>query len=257
MEKLNEIIIKDIDLDNRRFVRLCPIGDCHIGSPDFNREFFEFIMSWIYKNPNVVVIGMGDYIDLATLTSPTTPFTQQTSGTQQAKELMKYFKPLADEGRLIGLLLGNHEYRLNKHAGVDIVDLACDMLDVPYLGVGEFVQLNTHRNGNTEKYIIYATHGSSAASTPGGKLNAQYRQSFSVGAELYLSGHTHHLSAHKENRYIVENGKRKLVTMYFVNTGHFTSWWGSYAQMRGYPIGNFGSPKIKLHGTKHRISVNI
>ena len=76
-------------------------------------------------------------------------------------------------------------------------------------------------------------------------------------ADVYLFGHTHDLSTNKESYYTVENGRRIQREFHVVNTGHFTEYWGSYAQQKGYSVGNKGSPKIKLHGAKHRVSVHI
>ena len=254
---MSEIIIKDIDIGNKRFCTICPIGDIHIGAPNFNMEFFEYIMKWIYDNKDIYVIGMGDYVDLATLNSPTDVFGQKIKGNTQAKTLRKYFKPLADEHRLVGLLLGNHEYRLSKFAGYDIVEDTCDILEVPYMGVGEFIQFNIKKNGNNQVYIFYAAHGSSGAMTKGGKINAMYRAKQPFKADVYLFGHTHDLSQNKEKYYEVFDGHRIQKEYHVVNTGHFTQYWASYAQMKGYSVGNEGSPKIKLHGATHRVSVHI
>lgn len=254
---MSEIITKEINIGNKHFGRIIPIGDIHIDAPTWDEEFFDSIMKWIYENKDVHVIGMGDYLDLATLKSPTNVHEQKGNTNHQIKILLKYFKPLAKEKRLVGMLLGNHEYRLNRYAGLDIIELVCDILQVPYMGLGEFIQFNIKKNSYREKYIFYASHGSSGAYTKGGKINSMYRAAIPFGAEVYLFGHTHDLSTNKENRYIIENGKRKMIEMHIVNTGHFLKYWGSYAQMKGYSVGNPGAPKIKLHATKHRVSVHI
>ena len=254
---VNDIIIKDIDIKNKRTCTICPLGDIHFGSPDFDEDFFKYVMKWIYDNKDVYVIGMGDYLDLATRKSPTDVFQQKFDANEQIDILLEFFEPLAKENRLVGMLLGNHEYRLGRFAGFDIIKLICKILKVPYMGVGEFIQFNIAKNGNKEKYIFYASHGSSGAYTKGGKINSMYRAATPFGAEVYLFGHTHDLSTNKESRFIIENGKRKLIEMHIINTGHFTDYWGGYAQMKGYSVGNKGSPKIKLHGANHRVSVHI
>ena len=39
----NDIIVKEIDIGNKRFGRVAPIGDVHIGGPDFDKTFFEYV----------------------------------------------------------------------------------------------------------------------------------------------------------------------------------------------------------------------
>ena len=204
---------------------------------------------------------MGDLMEIGTQYSYGV-FEQNMLANRQFKEMVEYLKPIAKEGRLLGLLEGNHEYRIYKKTGFDIVDIMCDMLGCHYYRRGAYLDVFL-KNGDPKtkrNYTFYCLHGSSMAYTKGGKLNALMRLKNVIDADVYMMGHVHALLHDTSTRYIPVRKRGKLTlqfeTKHYILTGAYLKYWGSYAQAKGYPPSGHGrSPKIKLHSNIDRISV--
>lgn len=251
--------IVNIDLNKHKedFAIICPFGDTHIGNKHTAYGLIELVLDWIYKTENVYVIGMGDLLESATKTSVGT-FDQDKYLTQQVVLANEYLKPIAAEGRLMGLLEGNHERRVFRNTGLDVTYLLAKYLNVDYFYKGIFLKINVIKGKNIQTYTFYATHGSSGAWTPSGKMNALYRLAYIADVDCYLMGHLHSLKNDKESRYTIENDEVVFRPRHYVLTGSYLTYWGSYAHQKSMrPSTDLGSPKIKLHTKLHRLSVHI
>jgi predicted phosphodiesterase len=247
--------------ENLDYIIIVPLGDVHYGSFFHDEINFKRWLNWLYENKHAYVIGMGDLVEIGTQYSYGV-FEQRMFANQQVKDMIEFLKPIAKEKRLLGLLEGNHEYRIWKKTGFDIVDFMCDTLNCHYYRRGAFLDFNLKKNGNKNKrnYTIYCLHGSSGAYTKGGKLNALMRLKNVIEADCYIMGHVHTLMHDSEPIYtpVRRNGKLSLEfkTRHYVISGSFLKYWGSYAQAKGYsPSGVGRSPKIKLHFDINRLSV--
>lgn len=257
MKKLHKIRIETPD--DQQFGRLMPIGDIHYGNRAHDTKMFEIYMDWLYENKDVYVIGMADLIENA---SPQSLgwYDQIIPIDDQIDYIIDKFQPIQDEGRLIGLLEGNHERRTKRYAGVDINRRIANQMGAVDLGIAAPLQIKVIPDSNKrgEKYSFYAKHGTSGATTAGGRINAVIRMAKEVNAECYLMGHVHTLEHHKTYHYEFKYNKLVMVEKHFVITGSYMHYLGSYAQEKGYaPSGVSGSPKIKLHTDMHRISVSL
>jgi len=159
------------------------------------------------------------------------------------------FKPLANRGKIIGLHSGNHETWITQSSGIQVIDLLCRSLNVPYLGPG----CDTTIFVNKQKYVFYSQHGSSNARLKYTKLGAVVNATKDIFAEVFLYGHVHQIGAQK-------GGKRlsgKQIKTYYVLTGHFLNWEGSYAQAFGMDVCPSGAVQIKLFANRHDIHVSV
>ncbi len=236
-----------------------PFGDAHYGNKDCNYPMLEKVMRWSYKT-EVDMIGMGDYIESAIIDSPGT-FDQDTFVTDQVADVVAMLEPLAEEGRIIGLLDGNHERRIRTKTSLDVTDLICKMLKVKYLGFGSLFLFKVRTNGESQQtYTMYATHGDSNAKYPQTKLRACMDLQSIAEAEIYCMGHVHSLAHQKIERYVIADDGSKVVKQptQFILTGSYLNYWGTYAHMKNMPpSGDSGSPKINLHTREHRVSVSV
>ncbi len=247
-------ILHQVKFDTDKLT-LALIGDEHLGSRYCKEDDLKYILDWCLKK-GIYVIGMGDHIEAATRNSVGAGIYEQNEIIdQQIEHMVENYKPLADEGLLLGIHRGNHEARVWQSSGVDITKFMAKQLGVQSFGIGKLHKLKVGR----ETYMLYTTHGSSGARMPHTKIQACLRLSDMVEAEIYAHAHLHQLSHHVRNYYRknVKKGTVEEGQKHFLLTGSYLSHWGSYAHQANLEPARIGSPKIKLHGDKHQIRVSL
>lgn len=252
MEGLTRLEVKLKTKEDR--IRLIPLGDIHVGAPkgqcDWNKVKRD--LDYILNTPDTYMLGMGDYMDCAKKMVPQhgpNIYASSLTPMEQYNLIEEAFKPLAKEGKILGLHAGNHEEWIMEQSGIRVIDLLCRSLNVSFLGYGCDLILNI----NKQRYLGYSQHGSSNARMKHTKLGALIAATKDTFAELFLYGHTHQIGVQK-------GGKRfsgKQLKSYYILTGHFLNWEGSYAQAFGLDVAPSGCPQIKLFTDRHDIHVSI
>lgn len=245
--------------EGKNHALLVLLGDVHYGHSDCDKEFFAKVLVWLYENKHVYLITMGDMCEISIKDSPGI-FDQESFARTQVAKMVKMLKPIADEGRLIGMHTGNHEKRIFKKTGFDPAEIMAVMLGIPYFGYNVAHRITVKQGNKKEVYKMYTTHGASRAQYTHTKLNASIRMAKIIDdAEVYAMGHVHELGSMKARPYRIGDEGEELtrVDKIFILTGSYLKYWGTYAQDKGYsPPGATGSPKVKLHIDEHRISVS-
>ncbi len=246
---------KNFSIKNNSII-LCPIGDIHFGSSNCNENRFEEALDWIYKTKNAYVIGMGDYLECATRNSIGSGVYEQKEIVQeQLEKMIEYLKPIAKEGRLLGLLDGNHENRVYKETGLNVTKIMCQILNVDYLGWGVNMRLRV----GEQIYKVFATHGSSGGKYISTKLNPLMKFADVYDSEIFCMGHVHDL-AHVVKPYFIQDSKHmymKEINKHFILTGAFLDFWDGYAEQKQLTPSRQGYSKIKLYSLKHLIEVKL
>jgi predicted phosphodiesterase len=241
--------------------KIIPFGDIHYGHKSCDYNMLNVVLKWLYNTPNAYIIGMGDYLESSIIDSPGL-FDQKMFLDDQLADVIDLFRPLAEEGRIIGLLDGNHEHRVKKQTGLDITKLMCKMLKVQYLEVGALHLISVRTNGtrDCQKYTMYTTHGASGAIQPQSKIIACMNLSRIADAEIFAMGHLHSLYHQKVERYTINEHSNSVIkrSIHYILTGSYLNYWSTYSHMKSMlPSGDSGSPKINLHCGEHRITVSL
>jgi hypothetical protein len=114
---------------NNNSLVLCPIGDEHIGSKYFNEDALKKNIDWCLEEGAYVIL-MGDELETATKTSVGAGVFEQSEIVEgQLEKTVKLYKPLADEKRILGNLVGNHEMRVFNHSGANLSKILSQLLD--------------------------------------------------------------------------------------------------------------------------------
>jgi len=235
----------------RKNLRILCIGDIHYGSEGCAEDEFYELIKWAHKEENLHVIGMGDYLDLASKHSVGDVHNQKITPDEQINWILDVFRPF--RRRLIGLIAGNHEDRVVRETGIDIVKLVADNLKCPYLGYGGFQSWKI----GTQNYSAYICHGSSGSSKTWTKLKSVIDMGAFCNVDLVASGHTHTLDTTTQRIFSVENGKLTEKVCTFVLTGSWLKWLNTYAQKRNFAPARLGNPIIKLNGVHKEIEVDL
>ena len=251
--------IIEYKFDQYETVNIMVFSDLHAGHINFNKNIFERYLDTALQKPVLVLLN-GDLMECGTRYSYGT-FEQNLDQNEQYKYIIESFKPIADEGRLIGLVNGNHEARISRDNNrLDITGIIADGLGVPNFKTAVFIKLFLENPNNYRKrqsYQIYATHGRSGARMPGGKLNAVLYMRDVANADIYIMSHLHTPQTYSTLAYDTSGMKRIQKNKQYVCTGSFLEYWDSYAHEQNVPPSVIGVPKIKFHAKFHRISVSM
>jgi len=231
------------------------MGDEHIGSKYYDSDLHNENVEWCFEN-NIPIILMGDELETATKDSiGGGVFEQDDMVQEQLERAVATYKPLADEGLILGNHIGNHERRVFNHSGANLAKVFSQLLGITYLGVGAAHYIRV----GDENYTMYTTHGSSGARLPHTKIANTIKLANMIDVEIYAQGHLHQLSHHVQNYYNI-NKRNKMIEesqKHYLITGSYLSHWGSYAHVQNMEPSRKGSPKLKLSGLEHRIRVSL
>jgi len=212
--------------------RLIAIGDFHIGAAACAEKELEHAIENIMKLSDAKVIIMGDLCEFATRHSIGNLFDQVLDPTSQYLEARYLLGRL--RRKIVGILSGNHEGRVAYESGLSVPRLLADELHVPYLGGRALIKWKV--GGMTYTFLV--THGSGAATTLSGRINAAERAlRVAPDADGILYGHFHELNYVRLP--VFRSGR--VTARYIIFTGSFLSG-AEYANARNYPPAVVGYP---------------
>ncbi len=236
----------------RDHINIVPWGDVHVGAPEgqCDWEKAQRELKYVLDTPDTYLIGMGDLMDCAQKMTGRGPnlFASSLMPMEQLELIESALKPLARKGKIIGLLGGNHEEWIMQNSGIQIMDILCQRLKVPYLGLA----CNLNMKVNNIEYILYAMHGSGNAQLKHTKIGRLMNSTKDIFADVLMMGHVHQIAVAKGGKY----QKGTTHKTYYVTTGHFLNWVGSYAQAFGMDVSPSGTVKIQFYTNRKDVHVS-
>ena len=224
------------------------LGDIHLGDINCELDKFKAVVEEIRLNPNAKVIIMGDLLNCATKSSVgKAVYDEYMKSDDQWALALELLGPIKD--KIVGMLIGNHEFRLEKE-GFNPIKALCLALGVQYLGYSTMLNVKVAGKVTT----VYATHGHGGGSRGSiiGKLNKLAEVAV---ADIYMRGHSHQLIYHRTVVRVVEDGKLVDKERLVVDTGSFLKYDEGYAEMSNLPMVRSGCAIIKFN--KNGYTVNI
>lgn len=246
---------KELKPHGKPYAELLFWGDIHLGHPQCKLQKATDMLNWAMDN-GAYVIGMGDFLESGMRDSVgDSVYRQRLNPQEQMEQMIEILTPIAEAGRLIGIHEGNHENRITKATGIDIIKVMARILKVPYLGYACWNMLTVGK----QKYSLYSNHGSSGSRFKHTKMKAAMDLVQWIKADIIAMGHVHSLAAEPVLYQEVDfrNRQVKERKCYVVLTGSYIGWDRSYAQMKNMPITKLGSPKAKLRGDYHDIHFSL
>lgn len=250
------------------YARLVTISDIHWGSYETDAARFVRLCDWIGEHPEVRWVGLGDWLNVSTKNSVSSPDLLEYS--DACETLLEVVRPIAKQGLMV--LDGNHEARIAKELKLKLSpmrELARQLsvgLPQPlhYGGLNEFLRIRLRRGKLCQEYDGYCHHGFGGAATPGGKINYLFRQFSSLACDFLAMGHTHSLTVQEQirvglTRRVVSAAGRDYVdvesTGYpLVFAGSFLRHQrGSYARDKGLSPASLGAATLHLYVTEHDV----
>ncbi len=223
--------------DRKRFpdqpagIEISHLTDLQYGNKRFQTKRFLQYRDWILAQKNRFVVLGGDLVDAATILSVGSPFENTGEPIEQVEGLVDLLRPLADAGRLLGYVGGNHERRTLPTFG-DCGRLIARQLKVPY---SRGVQLIDIHFGQHRPFKISAWHGAGSARTKGAKAQMLHRFMQQADSHVYLVGHVHDVVLLFDWRQMRVENRIKLQKIAGIISSSFQGYWNSYAETAALP----------------------
>jgi UDP-2,3-diacylglucosamine pyrophosphatase LpxH/predicted RNA-binding Zn-ribbon protein involved in translation (DUF1610 family) len=234
-------------------IHIVPIGDVHVGAPkgQCDLEKFQRELNYIEDTDNCYMVGMGDLMDCAQKMVGKGPnlFASSLMPMEQVSLIEDSLRSVAKKGKILGLLTGNHEEWIMHTTGIQVMSMIAKNLGVTYLGAACDINIQLA----DQFYTLYCLHGSGNAQLKHTKLGRLMNCSKDIFADALVMGHVHQLAVAKGGKYQLGNTNKA----YYILTGHFLNWVGSYAQAFGMDVCPSGCPKITLFADRKDIHVSI
>jgi hypothetical protein len=179
---------------------LIPFGDVHKSSSLHDKERWQSFLDWAKTKPRAYFLGMGDYNDLASTSerlilgsSVLHESTKKTMDELYMTQTMLFVKDIKFmEGRLIGILNGNH-YGVFP-SGITTDQKLAELMKTKFLGVSSLVRLQfnqTTKHHSRMSIDLFLHHGRGGGRTVGGSMNPVQAMAQSAEADIYLMGDNH------------------------------------------------------------------
>ena len=241
---------------------LIPIGDLHRGDRHLSARGLNKLkgyLDWVKERENARIFLMGDILNVASRSSKTNPF-ESMSGNDEYQKSVELFKPYASQ--IVGAITGNHEQRMYREFGFNPLQPFCNELGIKFCEFSAALKIRVgkrKRNGKesndqyVQTYWGYAHHGTGGGGTLGNALNKKMKlQEIVHGMDFYMAGHDHQLVAGCRNILMPKRDVIEHQRVWYIDTGSFLDWDGSYAEEAAMPIGKQGAPRLRFEGKHHR-----
>jgi hypothetical protein len=237
------------DYSQHESIRVYPMGDFHIGSPAHHRAKLDEWLDYIVDTPNATILNTGDNLNAAILGSKSDVYAEVQPAQAALEDFEDRFRPVAEAGRLDVVTGGNHEARIYRATGIDVMRVAARTLGVQHF---EGAAVMVYKVGG-QTYTFWVRHGTGNAPS---SMNALTKAGDVAIADVYVTGHTHRQAVVLEDQFSVVGGKVVRSPRRYVSSGSFVSY-ERYAAERGYVPSHLGAPRIFLDGTRKDFHVSI
>lgn len=262
-------------LPKAKQVKIYPIADVHFGSVLCNEKAWLDFRDAICKDPDAYTVIVGDVINNNTRSSVGSPFDDVVRPREQKRIMAEMLKPLAESGKIIAAVPGNHEKRSLKDADDDpLYDIMCKLdLEDRYrenaafvlLAVGErpFARGEKSVRGYGATYNIAITHGSGGGALTGSSINKNERFGYALdNIDVLITGHTHKGSITKPAKLQFNaQGGRMIVKPFVCVQACCWQNYGGYALQKmltpNSTAANDGGQIIALSGNRERKKINV
>lgn len=225
---------------NRQEKKLIGIGDLHYKALGCDVDYFQNTIDYIKKS-NTAIILTGDLLENSTRYSVGAGvYEQEVAPMKQLYDVCEMLEPVKKQ--ILAVISGNHEFRCLKESGFNPAQIMADKLNAPYCGFETFLKLWVKK----QKYIVYATHGSSGARFAWTKMKALDDLMRYINADVVMMSHTHDCLIKKTTTKGLEDKKKLgiLTGSFLRDEPH------SYGVMKCYPPAEVGVVKVKLFGDR-------
>ena len=262
MKNFSKMIVRRFP--DRPDIKIYPVADVHLGDPQCHEELWQKFLKMVLADKSAYVITAGDLIQNGTRHSVgSAVFDQVYRPREQKKIMVEYLKPLAEEGRILCMVGGNHEARTDKDtdsspaydiaAKLDLEDVYRDDIAFLKLQFGD----SSGAGRNNPAYTFAVTHGAgSSIYTTNAAMRSERFGMAIDGMDMLIAGHIHKPQDFPVGKYVIDK-YNECVTLKSYDVFICTSWMGPSP----YGLKGMMSPTVfrlkhlELRGKKKQIAV--
>lgn len=231
-------------------VYIIPLSDMQIGNPGFDEALFLGYRDWIMERPNAYTVLPGDIFEAPVVGNRASDFFEMALTPRGArKKAEKLLKPLADSGKILGAVAGNHDLRIYKSGGNEPIEMLLEKLGLKPSGkngIYDPMAIVIQLDIGELHYKLYMAHGWGGARKTGAHVNkTEELASVVTDADVYLLGHEHTLYASRWDSASIDNEEQPR--QLFVGCGTFCRY-SRFQKSVQRRMPNLGSPRIRLEG---------
>ncbi len=239
-------------------ITLLPLGDLHIDQ-NCDVEWLEHQVKEIRSNGYYTLL-VGDLFDVGFFNQVRVMQEKEQTLNDGMRILKGLLNPIKD--RILVMVEGNHDRRIAKATGFDILEEFSDDLGIPYsrgqavlnLRVG---QRQSNPRAGKYSYALNVTHGWGGGRTRGAKANkiSQWLEGWE-GIDLFIMGHVHAPMSLPSARYAFDSRTRTIRRIHIRSIILSAFQKGTlYAAQAGYPPSSRVDYLIKLSSTQKKIEI--
>lgn len=237
--------------DFKEDVEVLPIGDMHIGHPQFDEQAFKKYIDYTNSNSNAYIALMGDELEAEIPShSGHWGYEQKMLLDEQLENFYKLIKPISDKKKILTKVSSTHTGWHRKLTGHDIDKEIAEKIGTNYLGIGGYWNAKV----GEKDYQFYQQHGASSSKYP--QFEIAKAMDVYPTADIYLLGHTHQLDCHPYTKRVAFGDKEFERTQWGIRTGAFVRD-KDWAREILLPKPNIGSPIISLNARKKNVKVSL
>lgn len=227
-------------------VKIVNLGDIHRGNKNCNTKLLKNNIDIIASTEGMYWVSTGDMLETATKNSKSSCY-EAYSPEEELEFLAEELVPIRT--KCLGFVASNHQDRVYKEVGLSLDKALAYRAKIPYLGISAVIKVTCARCS----YFIHMHHGVGGGSS-GNKVNRAIALASNwIGADIYLTGHTHSVSHVPDITTVIDRKRNRVVdlTTHHVCTGHYIIYEKSYAEKYGLKKKPMGSSVIILaaHGS--------
>lgn len=234
-------------------IHVIPIADVHLGALEHDSKAWEEFLQKTVASPNTYVILLGDLLNNSVRGSSfANPFDEVLRPMEAKKMMVEYLKPLAEAGKVLACVSGNHEYRTELAADQNPSYDICAKLNIEHLYRPNmaFVKIGIGHRGKDPRpsvsYTLACIHGNAGGALTGGVLNRNERSaSYISGADVFLVGHSHKGILTRPKQIVIDpHNNRVTLQSYLVASAESWLDFGGYAARKMLTPAEHGNPFV-------------
>lgn len=242
-------------------LEILALADLHIGDPHADMDKIQELIDSVKNNPNRYAVLVGDLMNTGIANSKSDVYHETMTAQEALDTCVEMLEPIAD--KILAVVPGNHEERITRQTGVDMVQELTKRLDIAdtYSSTFAVVYLQFGKNPRTCRplnYTLYINHGHGGGRRPGGKLNSLQDYALVIDADCYIVGHTHLPASFKTATYstVPARGVAVKREQLFVNTASALGY-GGYGARGGYQPASNSYPVVTFDDKWQRMKVTL
>lgn len=259
MKQDSEMLIREFPKNDD--LKIYPVGDLHIGAPEFNVREWDAFKKQLMSEPNSYITIGGDMMNNGLKSSVTNVYEETMRPADQKKWVARELEPIRD--KILCVIPGNHENRSGKDADdsplydvcakLDIEDLFRPNMAIVKLRIGD----KDGCGSRNPTYTLAVHHGTGGGIYTGATVNRNERFSYYFdGVDIMIVGHAHKGAVTRPEKIVVDHANNKIRKESVIVIGS-TSWleYGGYALRKMLQPSSTGIQTLYLYGDHKQAEV--